>query len=106
MGMNDESSHPGLCSGVADGVTCFVYEACVFSESRDAGNLPVRFDERERKTEPGPTGLRRAKRKPNPTASGRLPSLRLFSTLLAIALIDRFLARICLQQTYELLPEE
>src|SRR6202171_80282 len=32
--LNDESSHPGLCSGVADGVTCFVYEACVFSESR------------------------------------------------------------------------
>jgi hypothetical protein len=34
MGIDDESSHPGLCSGVADGVTCFVYEACVFSESR------------------------------------------------------------------------
>jgi hypothetical protein len=34
MGIDDESSHPGLCSGVAAGVTCFVYEACVFSESR------------------------------------------------------------------------
>ena len=52
----------------------------------DAGNLPVRFDEREQETEPGQTGLRRAKRKPNPTATGRLQSLRLFSTLLAITL--------------------
>jgi hypothetical protein len=34
MGIDDESSHPGLCSGVADGVTCFAYEACVFPESR------------------------------------------------------------------------
>jgi hypothetical protein len=25
----------------------------------DAGNLPVRFDEREQETEPSPTGLRR-----------------------------------------------
>jgi hypothetical protein len=33
-GIDDESSHPGLCSGVADGVTCLVSEACVFFESR------------------------------------------------------------------------
>jgi hypothetical protein len=35
MGIDDESSHPTLCSEVADGVTCFlIKEACVFSESR------------------------------------------------------------------------
>ena len=35
MGIDDESSHPALCSEVADGVTCFlIKEACVFSESR------------------------------------------------------------------------
>jgi hypothetical protein len=54
----------------------------------DAGNLPVRFDEREQETEPGQTGLRRARRKPRPIATGRLKPLRLFSTLLAISLID------------------
>jgi hypothetical protein len=41
----------------------------------------VRFDEREQETEPGQTGLRRVKRKPNPKATERLQSLRLFSTL-------------------------
>ena len=76
----------GLCSAVVDGVTRNI--VCLFREP-DAGNLPVRFDEREQETEPGQTGLRRAKRKPNPTATGRLTPLRLFSTLLAIALIDR-----------------
>ena len=55
----------------------------------DAGNPRVRFDEREQEPGPGQTGLRRAQRKPNPTATGRLQLLRLFSTLLAIALIDR-----------------
>jgi len=53
----------------------------------DAGNLPVRFDEREQETESGPTGLRRTKRKLRPIATGRLKPLRLFSTLLAITLI-------------------
>ena len=48
----------------------------------DAGNLHVRFDERAQETGPGQTGLRRVQRKPNPTATGRLKSLRLFSTLL------------------------
>jgi hypothetical protein len=52
----------------------------------DAGNLPVRFDEREQEPGPGQTGLRRAQRKPNPTATGRLQLLRLFSTLLDITL--------------------
>ena len=35
MGIDDESSHLGVCSEVADGVTRFlIKEACVFSESR------------------------------------------------------------------------
>jgi hypothetical protein len=36
MGIDDESSHPELCSEVADGVTrsFFTHGACVFSESR------------------------------------------------------------------------
>jgi hypothetical protein len=58
----------------------------------DAGNLPVRFDEREQEPGPGQTGLRRAQRKPNPTATGRLQLLRLFSTLLAITLTTRIFA--------------
>src|ERR1035437_3787335 len=86
MGIDDESSHPELCSEVAGGVTRNL--VCLFREP-DAGNLPVRFDEREQETESGPTGLRRAKRKLSPTATGRLKPLRLFSTLLAITLIDR-----------------
>jgi hypothetical protein len=51
---------PGLRSGVADGVTCSicVWGVSLFREP-DAGNLPVRFDEREQETEPSQTGLRR-----------------------------------------------
>ena len=56
MGIDDESSHPELCSEVADGVTQTI--VCLFREP-DAGNLPVRFDEREQETEPSQTGLRR-----------------------------------------------
>src|SRR6266550_8231082 len=56
MGIDDESSHPQLCSEVADGVTRTI--VCLFREP-DAGNLPVRFDEREQETEPRQTGLRR-----------------------------------------------
>jgi len=52
----------------------------------DAGNLPVRFDEREQEPGSGQTGLRRAKRKLSPSATGRLKPVRLFSTLLAITL--------------------
>src|SRR5262249_54038891 len=56
MGMDDESSHPALCSEVAGGVTqTIVY---LFREP-NAGNLPVRFNEREQETEPYQTGLRR-----------------------------------------------
>src|SRR6266478_3906679 len=78
MGIDDESSHPELCSGVAAGVTHNIVS--LFREP-DAVTPPVRFDEREQETEPGQTGLRRAGRKPNPIATGRLTSLRLFSTL-------------------------
>ena len=60
MGIDDEFSHPGLCSEVADGVTR--NRVCLFREP-DAGNLPVRFDEREQETELRQTGLRRAMRK-------------------------------------------
>ncbi len=56
MGIDDESSHPALCSEVAGGVTPNI--VCLFREP-DAGNPPVRFDEREQETEPSPTGLRR-----------------------------------------------
>jgi|SRR5450755_4005971 hypothetical protein len=55
MGIDDESSHPELCSAVADGVTRNI--VCLFREP-DAGNLPVRFDEREQETAPSQTGLR------------------------------------------------
>ena len=55
MGIDDKSSHPELCSGVADGVTRNM--VCLFREP-DAGNLPVRFDEREQETAPSQTGLR------------------------------------------------
>ena len=78
MGIDDESSHPEVCSEVADGVTRNIVS--LFREP-DAVTPPVRFDEREQETEPGQAGLRRVKRKLNPTATKRLQSLRLFSTL-------------------------
>ena len=60
MGIDDESSHLELCSEVADGVTRNIVS--LFREP-DAGNPPVRFDEREQETESSQTGLRRAMRK-------------------------------------------
>ena len=39
-----------------------LWSVCLFREP-DAGNLPVRFDEREQETELCQTGLRRAMRK-------------------------------------------
>jgi len=54
-GIDDKSRHPELCSEVADGVTRII--VCLFREP-DAGNLPVRFDEREQETESCQTGLR------------------------------------------------
>jgi hypothetical protein len=56
----------------------------------DAGNLPVRFDEREQETEPSQTGLRWRGESHVKTTTGRLQSLRLFSTLLAITLTEGF----------------
>ena len=47
MRIDEESSHPGLCSEVAGGVTRNI--VCLFREP-DAGNLPVRFDEREQES--------------------------------------------------------
>jgi hypothetical protein len=55
----------------------------------DAGNPPVRFDEREEETELSQTGLRQAWRKPSPIATGRLQPLRLFSTLLNMPCSER-----------------
>src|ERR1019366_2223363 len=43
MGIDDESSHPELCSGVADGVTHTIVS--LFREP-DAVTPPVRFDKR------------------------------------------------------------
>src|SRR6266436_1554335 len=60
MGIDHKSRHPGLCSEVAERVTRNI--VCLFREP-DAGNLPVRFDEREQETELRQTGLRRALRK-------------------------------------------
>jgi len=68
MGIDDESSHPGLCSEVAGGVTRNI--VCLFREP-DAGNLPVRFDEREQETGSSQTGLRRSCES-IPTATERL----------------------------------
>ena len=59
---NDLANIAGLATNrgagggqVADGVTRNI--VCLFREP-DAGNLPVRFDEREQETGPGQTGLR------------------------------------------------
>src|SRR5450759_1285882 len=79
MGIDHEYSHPRVCSEVADGVTRRI-GVRLFREP-EAVTPPGRFDEREQETEPSQTGLRRAQRKPNPTATGRLKPLRLFSTL-------------------------
>jgi len=56
MGIDDKSSHPELCLEVAGGVTRTIVG--LFREP-DAGNPPVRFDEREQETELCQTGLRR-----------------------------------------------
>src|SRR5207247_8196536 len=49
----------------------------------DAGNLPVRFDERRQETGPSQTGLRWRGESQVELSTGRLQLLRLFSTLLA-----------------------
>ena len=54
---------------------------CLFREP-DAGNLPVRFDEREQETELRPTGLRRVVRKhPNSHREAKATAPVLDSTL-------------------------
>ena len=59
MRIDDESRHLKMGSAVADGITRRVaFGVCLFREP-DAGNLPVRFDEREQETELSQTGLRR-----------------------------------------------
>jgi hypothetical protein len=60
----------------------------------DAGNLPVRFDEREQETGTKPNRTEVTWRKPRRISTGRLQLLRLFSTLLAISLIEGFLGAI------------
>src|SRR5260370_31554546 len=79
MGIDDESSHPRLCSEVADGVTRPM-GVRLFREP-DAVTPPVRFDEREQETEPSQTGLRRAKRNLHPTPPPRLQPMHPFSPL-------------------------
>jgi hypothetical protein len=82
MGIDDESSHPRLGSEVADGVTRNI--VCLFREP-DAGNLPVRFDEREQETELRQTGLRRALRKqPNSHREDKATAPVLDSTRLSL----------------------
>src|SRR5262249_9814120 len=65
-------------------------ESVSLFRERDAGNPPVRFDEREQETGSSQTGLRGRGRKPGHTPTGRLSSLHLFSTLLAISLKTLF----------------
>jgi len=100
MGIDDESSHPELCSAVADGVTRNIVS--LFREP-DAGNLPVRFDEREQEAELCQTGLRRARRKPCPIATGRLKPLRPFSTGGVISIVARVQTKLRSQSQFKLL---
>src|SRR6516162_1458436 len=51
------------------------------------GNLPVRFDEREQEAGPSQSGLRERGESRVTYPTGRLKSLRLFSTLLPASLI-------------------
>ncbi len=81
MGIDDESSHPELCSEVADGVTCFVRQVWVFSESRMREIcLSGSMSGNSKRAKPNRTEA--AMRKLPSTATGRLKPRRLFSTLL------------------------
>ena len=62
-------------------------ESVSLFREQDAGNPPVRFDEREQETELRQAGLS-GSCESTPTTTGRLRLLRLFSTLLAILHID------------------
>ena len=69
----------GGISELAGGVTRNI--VCLFREP-DAGNLPVRFDEREQETELRQTGLRRVTRKrPNSHREAKVTAPVLDSTL-------------------------
>ena len=92
MGIDDESSHPELCSEVADGVT--PNTVSLFREP-DAVTPPVRFDEREQETEPSQTGLRWRGESQAKISTGRLKPLRLFSTLLIDAGKGEQIAHTC-----------
>jgi hypothetical protein len=85
MGIDDESSHPGLCSEcVAGGVTRT--RVCLFREP-DAGNLPVRFDEQEQEPELSQTGLRRRGESQLNYPPGDYSHCAFSTLLLAISLI-------------------
>jgi hypothetical protein len=59
MGIDAESSSPRVVfRSCRRHHTSGWFGVCLFREP-DAGNLPVRFDEREEETEPRQTGLRR-----------------------------------------------
>ena len=81
MGIDDESSHPGLCSGVADGVACFVYEACAFSESRMREICLSCSMSGNRKQNQAKPDCGDAAKAPSNNHREDLQSLRLFSTL-------------------------
>jgi ATP-dependent DNA ligase len=51
---------------------CVLDGEIVIVKNNEPDHVPVLVDEREQETEPCQTGLRRAKRKPNPIATGRL----------------------------------
>jgi len=59
MGIDESLDTPRLCSGVAEGVTCRVLFGVRLFREPDAGNPPVRFDEREQETGLSQIGLRR-----------------------------------------------
>ena len=70
---------PRCVQKLQDGVTRNI--VCLFREP-DAGNLPVRFDEREQETESSQTGLRRTMRKhPNSHREAKATAPVLDSTL-------------------------
>jgi hypothetical protein len=86
MGIDDESSHPKDC--VQKLQTVSHGTSSVFSESRKREICLSGSMSGNRKQGHRQTGLRRARRKPRPIATGRLKPMRLFSTLLAITLVD------------------
>jgi len=64
MGIDDESNHLACVQKLQTASHASFMRRASFPEP-DAGNLPVRFDEREQETGPGQTGLRGTRRKPS-----------------------------------------